>query len=178
MTKCVDVATVNRYCWIIKQEIESCELSTEDFIEMTIQEQNSIRRNVSTSEKPIRFKMTEETVSAYDAACLILLKMVSQVHNPFQSVLQILLPMNTSLVRNAQSPVEAINSLDSNILSLSLYVSRFIYFYKCSGILEFASRMAKTLVTDVDMVKNVIRQLSMSDINQSKNYSRMKKKIF
>ncbi|MCP4911717.1 MAG: serine hydrolase [Oligoflexia bacterium] len=161
-----DLATAERSRWEVWHEIYHGRFSVEDFLKIAHEEMNFIRKDLSNEKKIVQVKYDDRTAKWYPIAMKLMIKLMTD-KKPVEFATELLLPFGIESVRKAEDPWQHLNEIDEQKYKIDSYVERFNYYFEMCGCIKFAKAMAKTTVTDLDLVEKEILSFNKQDILDS-----------
>ena len=164
-----DLATAERSRWEVWHEIYHGRFSKEEFLKIAHEEMNFIRKDLSNDLKIVQVKWSDRTEKWYPVAFNLMVKLMTD-KVPVEFATELLIPFGVESIRDSLNPWAKMISIDSKKYSIDKYTSRFNQFFEMCGSIHFATEMAKTTITDLDLVKNTILNFSKEEVVSSASF--------
>ncbi len=164
-----DLATAERSRWEVWHEIYHNRISIEEFIKITFEEFNFIRRDLSDTKKIVQVKWNQNSAKWYPVALKIMIKLMTDP-NPPEFATELLIPFTIENIRNETDPWNAITQIDPVKYSIGEKPRRFIYYFEKCGHKNWAAQMAQYPVTDFEFGKKLISKFNKSDIIEAAQF--------
>ncbi len=164
-----DLATAERSRWEVWHEIYHKRISIEEFIKISFEEFNFIRRDLSNTKKIVQVKWNQNSAKWYPVALKIMIKLMTDP-NPPEFATELLIPFTIENIRDEADPWNAMTQIDPIKYSISEKPRRFIYYFEKCGHKNWATQMAKYSITDFDIGKKLISEFNKTDIIEAAQF--------
>jgi malate synthase/allantoicase/CubicO group peptidase (beta-lactamase class C family) len=164
-----DLATAERSRWEVWHEIYHGRFTKEEFLKIAHEEMDFIRKDLSNDLKIVQVKWNERTEKWYPVAFNLMVKLMTD-KVPVEFATELLIPFGVESIRESSNPWEKMLSIDSKKYSIDTYIARFNHFFDMCGSISFATEMAKTTVTDLELVKESILNFNKEDVIASASF--------
>ncbi len=164
-----DLATAERSRWEVWHELYHGRFPLDEFLKITFEEYNFIRRDLSNEKKIVQVKWTEENEKWYPIALKLMIKLMTD-KNPVEFATELLLPFTDPNIRNNKEPWRKINEICTEKYKLDSYIKRFIYYFEYCGQKEFADKMARGSICELTEVEKAIKDFNKNQIIEAASF--------
>lgn len=162
-----DLATAERSRWEVWHELYHGRFKLEEFLKITFEEYNFIRKDLSNEKKIVQVKWSEtteqNTAKWYPIALRLMIQLMTS-KNPVEFATELLMPFTVESVRQSGDPLAMAKDIDPGKFKLDDYIERYIYYFEICGCSRFATEMAKGLAFDITRVHELILNFTKAEI--------------
>jgi malate synthase len=164
-----DLATTERSRWEVWHEIRHGRFPLHDFLRIAFEELTFIRKDLSSPQKSVQVKWTEETAKWYPIAFKLMIRFMTDTR-PVEFVSELLLPFTIDELRSADDPWQALQKMEPELLAFDPAIERFITWFECLGHQDFAATMAQDPIPDFAKAEAMVRSFDIEDVVKAASF--------
>jgi allantoicase/malate synthase/CubicO group peptidase (beta-lactamase class C family)/2-oxo-4-hydroxy-4-carboxy--5-ureidoimidazoline (OHCU) decarboxylase len=164
-----DLATLERSRWEVWHEIYYERFALTEFLTIVHEEMHFIRKDLSNPRKIVQVKWESRTEKWYPVAMQLLIRLMTD-RKPVEFATELLLAFTIETIRAEVNPWQAARNIDPFKFKNDPYIDRFNYYFEMCGSRDFATAMAKNLITDFADAEKCILAFNKKDLIEAAEF--------